>query len=186
MVTNTQSRKSERVEGNKKIESKAAPKIAAILKNLLQGKPVKEESLNKVEVLNCTNEGVVISVVVLPSSVHKHIKRSISAAIESAESILGGTVFFVRRRVASGLKKGEKCYRTGPTYKDYQEAVAADLALPFCIVDRRTLVREDGSRLEKIVLDINSEKEMAHRFGPMGIVFEKLFEKKASFKANYY
>lgn len=185
-MTGVQSERQEKTESRKKAEDKSLPKIGNILKNLLQGKTIKEESLKKVEILNCTNEGVAINVIVLPASVHSHLKKNIVSAIESAESILGGTVFFIRRRVASGLKKGEKCYRTGPTYKDYQEAVAADLALPFFIVDRRTLVREDGSRLEKIMLDSRSQKEMAHRFEPMGIVFEKLFEKKASFKANYY
>ncbi|KAI5185301.1 hypothetical protein NEHOM01_0759 [Nematocida homosporus] len=164
----------------------ATETVLSILKGLLTSPETFSEDLGLVKVDSFSKDSVLVTVVTLPGGVYSELKRGLGAATERLEEVLGGTVFLIRARVDSGLKKGEKCFRTGPTYADYQESVAADLAAPFHIVDRRSLVREDGSRVEKIILDIKSQKEHAHRFEPMALVFESLFAKKATFQANYY
>ncbi|OAG31756.1 small subunit ribosomal protein S7e [Nematocida displodere] len=173
-------------KSTQKEESKHAQSIVKMLRETPKEKKVADAVFEKVEVVEFTKDSVLITVVVVPTSLLSAVKKTLGAVIGSIENAIGGTVFIIRRRVASGLKEGEKRFRTGPTYKDYQEAVAKDLAAPSHIVDRRTLVRADGSRLEKIITDIKCKKELAHRFAPMGLVFEELFGKKTSFQANYY
>jgi len=167
-------------------EPKSYDEILKIVRQNLGDKKISEETINKIEVKEITKDSTNVTLIVVPGVIIKELKRKVQAVIEGVEGSLGGTVFVIRRRVASGLVKGEKRNRTGPTLKDYQELIAKDLVVPSYIVDRRTLVREDGSKLEKIIVDRKNKEELENRFEPMRIVFEDLFGKKACFQANYY
>lgn len=160
--------------------------VSEILKNNVQGAKVDDGLFEKVTVDTFVQESISVAVVTVPAALQKALKKSHSAAVESLEKVLGGTVFIIRKRKCSGLVKGERRFRTGPTYKDYQESVAKDLVAPYHVVDRRTVIREDGSQVEKVIVESRGKKELVNRFVPMGIVFEKLFEKKALFQENYY
>ncbi|KAI5170649.1 small subunit ribosomal protein S7e [Nematocida sp. LUAm3] len=170
-----------------KQESTHKEEITKELKSMLEGRDISASTFNKIELFEFSKNSVLITVVVLPTPVYNQLKRSgVPVAVEHLENLVGGSVFLVRKQKPSGLKKGESSYRTGPTQKDYQEAVARDLVSPAQIVDRRTVVREDGSKLEKILIDSKKKKEVAHRLEPMAMVFEEMFGKKAIFQSNYY
>lgn len=160
--------------------------VGDILRQVVKDADVNSAVFEKIETETVVQDSVSATVVTVPASLLKALKKTHADAVKKLEHALGGTVFLVRKRKSSGLVKGERRHRVGPTYKDYQEAVAKDLVAPYHVVDRRTLVREDGSRLEKIIVERRAQKELANKFVPMGIVFEHMFEKKALFQENYY
>ncbi|KAI5180883.1 small subunit ribosomal protein S7e [Nematocida sp. AWRm80] len=160
--------------------------IAKIIRKYTENKNIKEESLNKIETQEYSKDNIKILLVIVPLSIMRAIRRDILSAVREIEEISKVNVFVIRKRIQSGLKKGERLFRTGPTYKDYQESVASDLVSPGHIVDRRTLVREDGSKLEKIMVDLKDQDLLENRFVPMNILFEEMFQKKAVFQGNYY
>lgn len=175
--------------GEKRGEGKASrahAEIAKVVKDALREQKADEEAGGEIETREIAKESILVTLVVVPDGVYGALKKSIRSVVEKLEQKVGGTVFVVRKKVDSGLVRGERRHRTGPTHRDYQEAVAKDLVAPSHIVDRRTLVREDGSRLEKVMVDRKDKEELEHRFEPMGVVFEALFEKRACFQANYY
>lgn len=176
-------------EKEKSVPQEGEPPKEAIKKlviDAVQGRAIKDETYDKIEVRHIVKNSVLAVVVVVPKTVLLGVKRNLADLAAKIEEATGGTAFVIRRRVSSGLEKGVRRYRTGQTYKDYQEDVARDLVAPSHVVDRRTLVRADGTRLEKILVDAKSKKEVAHRFEPMSVVFGELFGMQSSFQANYY
>ncbi|KAI5190250.1 small subunit ribosomal protein S7e [Nematocida minor] len=162
--------------------------VVEILKSKLEGKNISSTAYDAVEVRQLDINSMLITVVVVPTSILNKMKKEKQAIIEKIEQAANGTVFIIRKRAVTEVEgRGEKkVLSSSVTYVDYQEAVASDLVAPSHIVDRRTVVREDGSKIEKMIIDLKSKKDMTNRFEPMGEVFEHLFSRKAVFQANYY
>lgn len=164
--------------------------VVEILKNQLKSENIAQEEYNNVEVKELEKNSILITVVSLPSSIFlcRSMKKEKAALIQKIEEAINGTVFIIRGRVTKEVegRAGKKVVKSSVSYADYQELVAGDLVSPSVLVDRRTVVREDGSRIEKMMIDLKYEQELVNRLEPMGIVFEDLFGRKAVFQTNYY
>lgn len=162
--------------------------IVEILKRELKGKNIPSEEYNTVKIREFSIDSMLITVVLVSETLLKEMKREKQTILEEIEEITDGTVFIIRARQGEEVQgsKGQPVFKSGTTYVDYQELVACDLVAPSHIVDRRTVIREDGSRIEKMIIDLKSKKDMANRFEPMAAVFESLFSRRAVFQANYY
>ncbi|KAH9385484.1 small subunit ribosomal protein S7e [Nematocida major] len=162
--------------------------VVEVIKKTIGSSDITEEAYNNTEVRVLEKNGVLITIVFVPEDMFRAIKKEKLSIIENVEEALGGTVFVVRGRVIEEVegRGGKSVIRSSVSYADYQELVAEDLVSPSHLVDRRTVVREDGSRVEKMITDSKCKKDMANRFEPMSLVFEDMFGKKAVFQANYY
>lgn len=150
-------------------------------------KTTKGSLLDRIELAECSKDRINAMVVKVPYQSLVEIRKEFAGVLSSLEELFPShTVFLVRQKAPSGLKAGERRRRTGPTRIDYQESAVRDLIFPGHVVDRRTSVRTDGVRLEKIFIDRKSEQELSNRLDPMAVAFESLFKKQASFQVNYY
>lgn len=163
-------------------------RIVEIIKEQLKEKNISSEEYSKIEVRQINKDSMLITLVLVPETLHKEMRREKQAIVDEIEGAVDGTVFVIRERTGEEIKgtKGQAVFKSKTTYADYQELVAGDLVTPSHIVDRRTVIREDGSKIEKIIIDIKSKEDMANRFEPMSVAFESLFSRKALFQANYY
>ncbi|EHY65198.1 small subunit ribosomal protein S7e [Nematocida ausubeli] len=162
--------------------------VANLIKNAIKGADIPEEEYSAIKITAIEKEGILTTTVAVSESIMTAMKKQKMALIEKMESILNGTVFIIRDRIVQeAIGKGGKTVIQSPiTHTAYQEKVVNDLVAPSHIVDRRTVVREDGSKLEKMIIDAKHKAEASNRFEPMRVVFEEMFGKKALFLANYY
>jgi Ribosomal protein S7e len=168
-------------------ESKTKSEVVKVLQDAAGTAKVEKALLGQAEIEEHKTSGISIMLVKIPHRAIKGLRKNFEIVLSKLETLFPEhAVFVIRQRAPSGLKQGEKRRRIGPTRADHQEGVVRDLVLPGNVIDRRTTVRSDGARLEKIFVDKGSEQALENRLEAMGAAFESLFKKKAAFRVNYY
>ncbi|KAI5165159.1 small subunit ribosomal protein S7e [Nematocida sp. AWRm78] len=162
--------------------------VVDLIRAAVNNASIPEEEYSTIKVTPIQKEGILTTTVAVSEGIMAAMKKQKAALIEKLESVLNGTVFIIRDRKVQMVegKGGKQVIQSPITHAGYQERVVNDLVAPSHIVDRRTVIREDGSRLEKMIIEAKHKDEFSNRFEPMRVVFEEMFGKKALFMANYY